>query len=879
MTNVESSDDNVGSSLNTSSSLSSFLSTLVPVALQAGAFVLLFLLLRGGYKRIYAPRTYLGTVPEKERSPLLPKGFINWITHFWSVPDTFILNHQSLDGYLFIRFLKIIVVICFVGCCITWPILFPINATGNAGQTQLDVLSFSNIDKSTQKNRYYAHVFVAWTFMSFVMFMITRESLFYINLRQAYLLSPLYASRLSSRTVLFTSVPDEYMNEAKIRGMFGSQLKNVWFSSNVEDLEEKVKERDKIAMQLEGAETKLIKLSNDARLKMIKKGTEHPGEVDARELDGESGSMAAKWVPTKKRPTHKLKPIIGKKVDTINWSRAELDRLIPEIDALQNKYRAGDAKYTHAFFVEFYAQSEAQAAYQMVAHHQPLHMSPRYIGLNPNEIIWSNLRITWWERVMRNIGTMAFICALIVFWSIPIGFAGIVSNINYIVEKLPWLSFINDIPSAILGVVTGLLPSIMVAVVMALLPIILRLMARISGVPALSWVELRVQEYYFAFQVVQVFLVTTLTSAATAAIVQIINDPSSVTTLLASSLPKASNFYISYFILQGMSMSSGAILNIVGFALFIVLGKLLDSTPRKMYQRWANLSGLGWGTVYPVWTNLCVIAITYAAIAPLVLGFATLGLFFVYFAYRYNLLFVASVNIDTKGVAYARALQQTLTGCYLSMVCLIGLFGIAGAVGPIILMVIYLIFFALFHVSLNGALGPLLFYLPKSLEAEEEALLASGEMEEGLLGEPQETNGKTSTTTDGVQRTSSDDRTMVAKTETPVKKPNMFQKWLRPDVYTDYKTLRKLVPRNFYDISYAPEVERDAYYHPSITSPTPLLWIPRDEGGVSTQEVRHTSKVIPITDEGAFFNEKGKIVWDEEGLEGRPPIYEEKIYY
>jgi hypothetical protein len=54
-------------------------------------------------------------------------------------------------------------VICFGGCCITFPILFPVNGTGDGGEKQLDLLSFSNIGKD-QKNRYYAHTFVAWIF-------------------------------------------------------------------------------------------------------------------------------------------------------------------------------------------------------------------------------------------------------------------------------------------------------------------------------------------------------------------------------------------------------------------------------------------------------------------------------------------------------------------------------------------------------------------------------------------------------------------------------------------------------------------------------------------------------------------------------------------
>lgn len=63
-----------------------------------------------------------------------------------------------MDGYLFLRFLRILCVTFFVGCLITWPILLPIHATGGVGNTQLDALSFSNVK---DKSRYYAHAIMA----------------------------------------------------------------------------------------------------------------------------------------------------------------------------------------------------------------------------------------------------------------------------------------------------------------------------------------------------------------------------------------------------------------------------------------------------------------------------------------------------------------------------------------------------------------------------------------------------------------------------------------------------------------------------------------------------------------------------------------------
>ena len=248
----------------------------------------------------------------------------------------------------------------------------------------------------------------------------------------------------------------------------------------------------------------------------------------------------------------------------------------------------------------------------------------------------------------------------------------------------------------------------------------------------------------------------------------------------------------------------------------------------------------------------------------MVLGFATIGLYLIYLAYRYNLLYVFNANIDTKGLVYPRALQQTTTGVYLAIVCLIGLFAVAKAFGPLVLMIIYLIFAALFHISLNSAIDPLLMYLPKSLQVEEESLMA---LEDGVGSGSK--NGMESEQT----------KAGHAKDLPPAphQKPNFFAKFMAPHKYTDYHTLRRLVPRTFADISYDPQVERDAYYHPAISSPTPVLWIPRDDMGVSGQECRHTSKIIPMTDEMAGFDEKGNMTWDHESA--RPPIHQEKVYY
>lgn len=240
---------------------------------------------------------------------------------------------------------------------------------------------------------------------------------------------------------------------------------------------------------------------------------------------------------------------------------------------------------------------------------------------------------------------------------------------------------------------------------------------------------------------------------------------------------------------------------------------------------------------------------------------------------RYNCIFVYNPTVDTKGLSYPKALNHLTVGIYIGQVCLIGLFGINQAGGPTVLMAIALIFSILFHIGLKNAYAPLLNTLPKSLELEEETLLTQEKEVGGIGGSGIHTNG--SQVTDHGVKDGIDVQTSTVL-PAPHKKPSLFAKFLRPDLYCDYQTLRRLVVRDHSHITYTEEVERDAYHDPSVSADTPLLWIPRDGMGISRQEVAHTSRSTPITDEGATIDEAGKIHWD---TETRPPIYEEKIYW
>lgn len=462
-----------------------------------------FLIFRTRYSRVYRPRTDERLLEKGWITPQSKTSFFGILRNYSSLPDSYVLGHNSLDGYLWLRMFKVFIVICFAGCCITWPVLFPVNATGHGGQQQLDMLSMSNIVNPV---RYYAHAFTAWIFLGFVVLVIARERLYFVGLRRAYFLSAAHAQRLSSRTIMLMGLPHEYMEEKSLRQMYGSHVRRVWLVTDCKKLEDDVKERKKTALKLEAAEMKLVKQANANRLKAEKKNP--PAQSDEA-----AGVDPKRWIVEKKRPSHRLKPQLWKKVDTINWSRGRLEELNRYVEEQQAEHL--DLKHTKvpAAFIEFSSQTAAHDAFQSVGRESKTKFSPRYIGVQPNEVVWKNLGTSYTSRKAKMIVATIIIWVMIIFWAIPVAFVGALSNINYLTNKIHFLSFINDIPKVILGVVTGLLPVVLLAILMALVPIFCGLLAKFAGEPTQSAIQLKVQSWYFAFQVVQVFLITTFASS------------------------------------------------------------------------------------------------------------------------------------------------------------------------------------------------------------------------------------------------------------------------------------------------------------------------------------------------------------------------------
>ena len=760
--------------------------------------------------------------------------------------DKFVLQHSSFDGYLFLRFFRFIITICFVGSCITWPILFPINATGNGGAAQLDIISFSNIDDN---KRLYAHAVVAWLFLGFVMIWTARERLFLIGSRQAYLLSNNNASRLSQRVVLFLDVPNEALEAGQLHRIFGKDADKSWPAADLSELESVVDERNDKAASLEVAE---VKLSKKAAKKHHKQGG--PSSL-------ENGDASV--VEDSERPTPKLIPVVGGMVDSIEYLRRKLPDLVSKVADLRKEKPKRSEASSNAIFVAYKSQAAAQEAYRQISFHPNLPTKMRFIGVQPKEVIWKNVTLSLQNRLSKASVATVFIIALVIFWSIPVTIVGTLSNINYLTDKVKFLRFINDLPPWILGLITGLLPPYLLSTLVSYVPKFMRNIAKLSGEPTLPEAELKTQIWYFIFQVIQVFLVTTFSSGAAAVATSIAQDPAQVPNLLAQNLPKASNFYLSYFILQGIAGAPDKVLNYSDLFEYLFYSKYIDKTPREKYKRFTNMKGIPWATQYPKFVNFLVIAVAYSCIAPLVLGFATVGIYLFYLAFSYNMLYVYQVKVESKGDCYARALQHVMTGVYMSELCLIGLFGARKCVGPLVLLILLLVLTIIYHTILNRLLSPLELYLPTdtSMTAEEEPLLAAEEARDE--DSPYRAQGH-----------------HIHAIALPSYIINPAMRYMQPFIDRFRSDIAGILhdpaAREEDPPEYTEEQLRDAYLNPALTSKMPKLWLARDEAGVSKREIEANKEIgIEGTDEGAWFNEHGEVEFERTEL-GKVPLFKKE---
>lgn len=239
---------------------------------------------------------------------------------------------------------------------------------------------------------------------------------------------------------------------------------------NLKEMPDLYNERLAACNKLESAETGLFNIAAKRKTKQEKKvlkAAKKEGKSDdiplqhGQSMDGRAPltapsvhtvdeekdiTLVDKLVPRAKRPTHRLPagfmpfslPFIGKVVDTIDWSKEEIERtstaltksqrtLAREVNVMTRssvhanmplqELSAELDKQTYpplnSAFVLFNKQIAAHMAAQALAHHEPYRMADKYVDVLPQDVIWDNLSMNPYEAKLRMVISYAATAGLV----------------------------------------------------------------------------------------------------------------------------------------------------------------------------------------------------------------------------------------------------------------------------------------------------------------------------------------------------------------------------------------------------------------------------------------------------------------------------------
>ncbi|KAF9127659.1 hypothetical protein BGW39_005695 [Mortierella sp. 14UC] len=825
-------------------SISTFVSALIFNGAVGLGLYFAFSIIRNWNKRIYQPRTYL--VNPENRSPELAGGLLKWVEASIRVHDNMLVDRIGLDAYMYLRFLRMSAILFSAFTLVGIPILIPLNVIGG-------VASLPPQPGAT--------IYMLW-----------KEMQEYTRRRHAYMMSEKHARTPQSTTILVTAIPKGLNTEKalfEIFNRFPGGVRSIWLNKNPSELIKLCEERDEVALKLEAAEYNYVRSAYGEKSKK---------DGDIKEPQRPIGRTSSV-------------PLVGPKVDLIEFYSKRLSELNSKI---AEGRKSGASSSLNSAFIRFHNQFAAHSAVQTVVHPTPFRMAPMFVEVSPLDVVWEHLNLDTVTKKVRRVISLAAATALILLWSIPVLFVTGIANLNSLISLLPFLKFLIKLPTAIIGIIQGILPPLFLAILMALLPIILTMMSKFEGHVRHSAITLAVQKKYFLFLVVNVLLLSTLGGGILPTLDQLNVlegkfTPVDVIFIIASTLPNASTFFITYALLLGLTGPAKELLQIAPLVLNYLFTVVLAKSPRQIWNVQGRLSSVNYGTLFPPQVLMFSIGILYSTIAPLILPIVAFYFTMFYFVYRHQFLYVYWQPVETGGLFFPVAVKQTFTGVFIFEVTVFGIFLLKQATLDIIphlaILFILIVATAVALSNLKEAFDPLVTFLPvalfsKDLHVNSAGYVADGSEEpedrqaqdEELAGDSEsgqalalntlprlQINGEPSEKARLNEKQEFDEVATVSSQlpAFPTPNPSLYDAGASGHSQSlsqqaqQAQQLQQEEPVNAEEAELM-RLQEQAYCHPSLYSQQVPIWLPRDERGLVDEEIARLSAMgVIVTTTGA----------------------------
>ncbi|EXB24359.1 Uncharacterized membrane protein [Morus notabilis] len=455
--------------------------------------------------------------------------------------------------------------------------------------TEQDVISISGVDTAV----YFVFLSTAVYWVSFVTYFLLWKAYKHVSaLRANALTSPNVKPEQYAILVRdIPSVPEGQTRKEQVDSYFQNIYPDTFYRSMLVTDNKVV---NKIYQELEGYKKKLT------RAEAIYANSKATGK------------------PEGTRPTHKTGclGLIGKRVDSIEFYNEKINELIPKLESEQKSTLR--EKHLSAALVFFTSRVAAASAAQSL-HAQKVDTWTAIDAPEPRQLLWSNLKIKFFERQVRQYVVYIIVALTIFFYMIPIGIISAFTTLKNLRKLLPFLKVVLD-EEAVRTVLEAYLPQLALIVFLALLPKFLLFLSKAEGIPSESHAVRAASGKYFYFSVLNVFIGVTVAGTLFSTFKSIQKEPKSAVDILANSIPENAAFFLTFvalkfFVGYGLELS-----RIVPLIIFHIKRKYLCKTEEEVKDAWTP-GALGYGTRIPGDMLIITIVLCYSVIAPLVIPF------------------------------------------------------------------------------------------------------------------------------------------------------------------------------------------------------------------------------------------------------------------
>ncbi|PON37080.1 Calcium-dependent channel [Parasponia andersonii] len=636
---------------------SSFLTSLGTSFVIFLVLVLLFSWLsrKPGNAVVYYPNRILrGLDPNENGSG--SRGLFGWIGEALSSTEEDVISSSGVDTAVYFVFLSTVLGILIISGLVLLPALLPVAVTDDRlhhlptkiaqtkNYTVLDKLSMANVDdKSPRLWAFLLAVFV----VSFVSYYLLWKAYNHVSaLRANALLSPEVKPEQYAIIVRdIPPVPEGQTRKEQVDTYFKTIYPDTFYRSMVVTDN---KEVDKLWQELEGDKKKL------ARAEAIYAESKRTGK------------------PEGTRPTHKtgFLGLLGKKVDSIEFYSEKISELVPKLEAEQ-KSTLREKQLAAA--VVFFTSRVAAASAAQSLHAQTVDKWTVIDAPEPCQLLWTNLKIKFFERQLRQYVVYVIVALTIFFYMIPIGLISAFTTLKNLKKLLPFLKSILD-EDAVRTVLEAYLPQIALIVFLALLPKLLLFLSKTEGIPSQSHAVRAASGKYFYFSVLNVFIGVTIAGTLFSTFKELQKNPNSIISLLAGSIPENAPFFLTFvalkfFVGYGLELS-----RIVPLIIFHIKRKYLCKTEAEIKEAWLP-GDLGYGTRVPGDLLVITIVLCYSVIAPLIIVFGVAYLGLGWLILRNQALKVYVPSYESYGRMWPHIFARILASLILYQLTMLGYIG------------------------------------------------------------------------------------------------------------------------------------------------------------------------------------------------------------